>query len=104
MAATARTEDLARLKIRTARESVGWLNTEGPLTVSPKFDRPPELAALHADKIAACREATGEFRSWFSKADALRMELNRLGICNTCAIGEHLRCRDYGCICCGAGK
>jgi hypothetical protein len=25
------------MRLRTASESVGWLNTEGPLTVSPNF-------------------------------------------------------------------
>jgi hypothetical protein len=29
------------MKLRTASESVGWLNSVGPLSTSPKFDAPP---------------------------------------------------------------
>src|SRR5687768_9236799 len=32
---------LGKPRMRTASESVGWLNTEGPLTVSPRFDALP---------------------------------------------------------------
>jgi hypothetical protein len=52
------------VKLRTASESVGWLNTEGPLTVSPKFDiRRRDTAADRAfwdsvDDAKAEREAT----------------------------------------------
>jgi hypothetical protein len=30
----------ATMKLRTASESVGWMNSVGPLTVSPHFPKP----------------------------------------------------------------
>lgn len=42
------------MKLRTASESVGWLNTVGPLTVSPRFDTADEKSkriAMLADQI-----------------------------------------------------
>lgn len=30
------------MKLRTASESVGWMNSVGPLTVSPHFPKPSE--------------------------------------------------------------
>lgn len=92
------------MKLRTASESVGWLNTEGPLTVSPQFNSQPSLSDLHADKIAACRDATKAYRDAWALADRLTRELKALGMCGHCATEQHAWCRDYGCACCGAGK
>jgi hypothetical protein len=55
-------------------------------------------------KIAACRQATIDYRAAHRRASDLRDQLAALGVCATCAVGEHRLCRDYGCTCCGAGK
>lgn len=37
-------EERPKMKLRTASESVGWLNSEGPLSVSPSFEKKAEAA------------------------------------------------------------
>lgn len=67
---------------------------------------PQRALESHAldEKIAACRTATGAYRNAWALADKLTRELKALGLCGHCAIGEHMMCADYGCVCCGAGK
>jgi hypothetical protein len=40
------------MKLRTASESVGWLQTEGPLTVSPQFG--PSVPQVGGDILGRC--------------------------------------------------
>jgi hypothetical protein len=63
-----------------------------------------EITTELATKIDSCRQATKEYRDAFAKADKLRSELQALGLCGHCAIGNHGHCQDYGCECCGGGK
>ena len=62
-----------------------------------------EQLALDAD-IAACRAATKAYREAYATAAKLTDALKAKGLCGHCAVGDHVECRDYGCVCCGGGK
>lgn len=55
--------------------------------------------ALHGGSTTSTNKPGPTVTAWNSEYVLRAWEM-----CSACRQGRHLMCRDYGCLCCGAGK